>query len=735
MASVTLRLRSWSLLTILSVVGLVAASLSMLLMWQFHLSTERIRDLSADSLNTRLVDQLREYGTQVGVELAADLVQPIVALDLQSMREILDAAAAHPSIDSAVAFDSSGRVVADGSATVPNFGRSLLNADPSTSITTYRMTSSELQIDLPVGQFGQRMGGLRLGLSLTPILAETLELDEQLDAVIARGQRLNLLHVAATCGLFLICAFWIVFLVGRNVVTPIRRIASYASAVGLGQYDLPLPLARSDELGDLARSLKEMSGNLQISTGEVHYLAYHDSLTRLPNRAQLKQSLRQAIARGERADHSVALLFIDLDDFKRVNDTLGHEAGDTLLQEFALRLRSCLRTGDEFDNQLDAEPRETIARLGGDEFTVVLNTVRESSDAGAVAKRILAVLKEPFVLSGQEVVIGASIGITTFPEDGGDVDTMLRNADIAMYQAKERGKNHFEFYNDSMHRMATERLSLEMDLRHAIEYEQMRVLYQPIVDTHTQALLGIEAQVRWIHPELGSVLPSVFVPLAEQTGYIVQLDQWLIGRVCADMAELDELGYDDFSMSASLASVHFRNQTIVPTLIEGLNRHHIDAARLTVTISEKTMMRNFERSSELLEQMRERGVHAWITDFGSGHTPLRFMSRMVVAGLKIDSDYVGAIARGEDASSLVSTVIAMAHSLELTVTATGVENTRQLDILREVGCDFVQGSLFVRPMLLADLVAYFAQQAREPERAGQTGTFGPLPFNKPKRVR
>ncbi|MFK8016582.1 MAG: putative bifunctional diguanylate cyclase/phosphodiesterase [Gammaproteobacteria bacterium] len=730
-----LRLRSWSLLTSLSTIGLVVASLSVLLLWQFDQSTERIRYLSAGSLETQLVDQLRDYGTQMGSNLATEVAAPLTALDMQALRDLLRTAAQQPNVKSIEVFDQAGALVADGSMTVPRFGRILRDVDTAATSIGYRQDSDELQVDVPVEQFGVRIGGVRVSFSLTSILGKTRKLDGELDAIIDQGKRFSLMHVAVTCGIFLLLAYWFAVLVGRNLVTPIRRLAAYASAVGLGQYDMPLPTTRTDELGDLARSLREMSENLQITTGEVNYLAYHDSLTRLPNRAQLKQSLRQSIARGERGGHSVALLFIDLDDFKRVNDTLGHEAGDTLLKEFALRLRHCLRSGDEFDPQVDGQPRETIARLGGDEFTVVLNNVRESSDAGMVAKRILAVLRDPFVLSGQEVVIGASIGVTTFPEDGHDVDTLLRNADVAMYQAKERGKNHFEFYNDSMHRMATERLSLETDLRHAIEYEQMRILYQPVLDTKTRALVGVDAHLRWIHPALGNILPTVFGPLAEQTGFIVRLDEWVLDRACADIAELSALGYDDFAVGVGVSSLHFRDQSIAPSLIEALNRHRVDAGRVALSVSEKTMMRNFERSSELLSGLRERGVRSWVSEFGSGHSPLRFLSRMPVTGVRIDSEYISALARGDDERALVSSVIAMAQSLNLRVTATGVENTEQMAVLTEVGCDNVQGSLFARPMLLADLVTYLAQHSRVADATEQTGTFGPLPFSKPKRAR
>lgn len=736
-----LRLQSRYLFTILTLVLLVVCSLSMLLMWQFHNSTERIRDLSSESLQTKLVDRLHDYGVEVGESLASNLAEPLAALDMYAMQQLIGVTLARENISHVLVYNTDGQVVHDGSVANASYAQELASfatSDDSLSGRA-RMQDGILHLDSPITLDETEIGGVRIGLSLGPIAVQTREVHDRLDGVIHEGTRRNWINVAATTGLFVFLSMLLALYISRGLVLPIRRLAAYASAVGLGNYQASLPTSRTDELGDLARSLHEMSQNLQVTTGEVHYLAYHDSLTRLPNRAQLKQALRQAISRGERVTQSVALLFIDLDDFKRVNDTLGHEAGDQLLTEFALRLRQCLRTGDQLesdgDDEAPAQPTEMIARLGGDEFTVVLESVRESADAAIVAGRILGLLKEPFLLGGQEVVIGASIGITTFPEDGADVDTLLRNADVAMYQAKERGKNHFEFYNDSMHRMATERLSLETDLRHAIEYDQIRLLYQPVLDARTNEIVGIEARVRWIHPALGGILPAVFVPLAEQTGYIVELDEWVINRACADLALLREHGFSNFTLAVKLASVHFRDQSISQTLLRALQTNELDAQRLALEINEKTIMRNFPRASAMLTDLRGRGVEVWIDEFGSGHSPLSVLPKMPVNGLKIDSDYIAQITTGSHERAIVSTIVAMAHSLNLRVISEGVENQEQIEILREIGCDYVQGSLFVRPMLLDDLVTYLERGATGAARVNQTGTFGPMAIPSPGALR
>lgn len=723
-----LRLQSRYLLTIVTLVMLVVVSLSVLLMWQFHQSTDRIRELSSASLHGKLEDKLRDRGQVVSDFLAADITQPLAQLDMAEMYRLLRSAHEIGDIQHAYVYDQDRRIVHDGTRTIDSYGVSVDelsagNPDPTDSLV--------IEFDAPVVVGDKTIGGVRLAMSVAPIASETQAMDEGLTALIAQGKRRNWANVAGTTGLFLVLSMIVALLIARGLVLPIRRLAAYASAVGHGNYEEPLAIRRSDELGDLARSLREMSQNLQVTTGEVHYLAYHDSLTRLPNRAQLKQSLRQAIARAKRKQHSVALLFIDLDDFKRVNDTLGHEAGDTLLKEFAVRLRECLRGGDQLEPETDDTPNEMIARLGGDEFTVVLESIRESADAGLVATRILNLLREPYVLGGQEVVIGGSIGVTTYPEDGIDVDTLLRNADVAMYQAKERGKNNFEFYNDSMHRMATERLSLETDLRHAIEYDQMRLLYQPVLDAESNEICGIEAQVRWIHPALGGILPSVFMPLAEQTGYIVDLDEWVINRACADLAQLKQLGHAGFHMGINLTSVHFRDHSISNTILQALETNGLDPQRVVLEINEKTIMRNFARASAILSELRGRGMSVWIDEFGSGHSPLNHLTKMPVNGVKIARDYVGQMTDGDHEKAIISTIVAMAHSLNLVVTAEGVENQDQIDLLRQIKCDFVQGSLFMRPMLLDDLVTYLERSGHDKEQLEQTGTFSMIPLPRP----
>ncbi|MEO1573612.1 MAG: EAL domain-containing protein [Pseudomonadota bacterium] len=729
-----LGLRSRSVVLVTGVVTLAVALASVLLIWQFNESTNRIRDLSTASLRAGLTDSLRDEAIAMLRDQAKRSVDAVVEGRKAALLPAVERLARDTTTLSASWWSADGTLLAHAGEPTPG-------APPPRIDGTLRTTSRTGQsgdvliITAPVMHKGVTVGALRGRYSLDAVERQAVQLDARLSEVIGVGKQLNWTHVLTASGLSLAFALVLALLVARQLILPIRRLADYAAAVGLGHHSAPLPVERTDELGDLARSLRDMSDNLQETTGEVHYLAYHDSLTQLPNRAQLKQSLRQAIGRGEREEHSVALLFIDLDDFKRVNDTLGHEAGDELLREVALRLRACLREGDEVpvgprDSNDAIEPRETIARLGGDEFTVVLNNVRESGDTAAVAQRILDALREPFVLGGQEVVVGASIGITTFPEDGADVDALLRNADVAMYQAKSRGKNHFEFYNDSMHRMATERLSLETDLRHAIDYEQMRVLYQPIVEAQSRQLVGIDAQVRWIHPALGTILPDVFLPLAEQSGFIVPMDRWLIDQVCADLAALDELGHHHVDVAASLGSVHFRDHAIGESVVSALNRHRVDPSRLALAIREKTLMQNEQSASAMLAALRERGVHAWIDDFGNGHSPLRVLPRLAMDGVRMNSQHVNAQSRDADTKAIIATIVAMAHTLNLKVTATGVETAEQLELLREVGCDYAQGSLIVRPMLLADLVTWLSRQGAE--ATAQTGTSATVPFPGPR---
>ncbi|MFK8029039.1 MAG: EAL domain-containing protein [Gammaproteobacteria bacterium] len=701
--------------------------MSTMLMVFFGQSTSRISELSAQRMEKTLTERLEMRGSSIATNLAESIAPAVAVLDMQAIQVSLQATLENNDVEFVYVYDANGNIIHDGEQTIPSYGQSL-NAvvkglagfdigSPVSRGNGYLVVSTPVGKELGIG------AGLAVGLSMASVAAETETIVYNTRELIKSDQARQLYGVSVTTGILLVITSILALLLARKLVQPIRQLAEYADEVGKGNYDAVLPIDRSDELGDLAKSLREMSDNLQVTSGEVHYLAYHDSLTKLPNRAQLKDALQRAVARAKRSATSAALLFIDLDDFKRVNDTLGHDAGDTLLKEFAVRLADSIRIEDQIAAASDEENSDVIARLGGDEFTVVLDSITQPSDVVVIAQRILTALKEPFVIAGQEVVVGASIGVTTYPEDGSDTETLLRNADVAMYQAKERGKNQFEFYNDSMHRMATERLSLEADLRHALRYEQMRLVYQPVLDLARNEVVAIDSKVRWMHPALGVIHPDVFLPLAEQTGFIVELDEWVVESVCRDLRMLQNRGYTSHKIAAKLSSVHFREQSISEVVSRALLKNGVAPESLSLKVDEKTIMRNFPRASEILTELRDSGVDIVVDAFGSGHSPLNYLTKLPVDSVKIAHEYIRQIDQGEHEKAIVAIIVAMAHSLNMKVIADGVESQQQMELVKGIACDMVQGSYYARPMLRDDLITYLEKHINGRNEFVKTGSY------------
>jgi diguanylate cyclase (GGDEF)-like protein/PAS domain S-box-containing protein len=427
---------------------------------------------------------------------------------------------------------------------------------------------------------------------------------------------------------------------------------------------------------------------------QIEFHAYHDVLTHLPNRKLFTDRLMQNITRAKRYGRgAVAVMFVDLDHFKTINDTLGHEAGDELLLEMSRRLRDCVRDDD------------TVARLGGDEFTIILAELRHPEDAAGVAEKIILAVQEPMTIAGTTLEISASIGISLFPEDGVDPETLLRNADSAMYRAKESGRNTYQLCTEDMKRRAHERLSLETRLRKAISGGQLTLHYQPQIQLATGKVIGIEALVRWNDPERGLIHPSAFIPLAEETRLILPLGDWVLHTACRQMREWRDRGLDIPHVSVNLSARQFQHAEIVERVRSVLHETGLEASALDLEITETTAMQNAETTVEVLHALRALGVSVSIDDFGTGYSSLNYLKRFPITCVKIDRVFVRDLATNDGDAAIVSAVIAIARSLRLRVTAEGVENAEQLAFLRRRKCDAAQGYLFSRPVAAESLPA------------------------------
>ena len=442
----------------------------------------------------------------------------------------------------------------------------------------------------------------------------------------------------------------------------------------------------------------------------LRFVASHDPLTGLFNRSMFNERLQQALAQAGRFERSLALLFIDLDGFKVINDTVGHNAGDALLAELATRLRTTLREGD------------VIGRMGGDEFVVLIEEFVEAAQVAEVAKKVLETLARPFQLQGRECEVTASLGISLYPEDGKDAQTLLKSADIAMYLVKQQGKNSFRFYAPQMNVHLVERLSLESALRRAIDRGELLLLYQPKVGVRDGQMSGVEALVRWQHPTQGMISPSEFVPVAEDAGLMAAIGEWVLHTACRQLRAWREQGLPSLRMAVNISPRQFSQDSLIQVVREALHHMAVDPSRLELEIREEMVLRNPERAIRLLAQFRELGVRLVIDDFGTGYSSLNYLKRLRVDSVKIDRSLILDLPSNADAMALTRGVVAMAHSLGIAVTAEGVETREQWEVLNQLGCEEMQGNYFSAPVM-GDLVAGIA---RDPAAAGKRASVRPL---------
>jgi diguanylate cyclase (GGDEF)-like protein len=420
---------------------------------------------------------------------------------------------------------------------------------------------------------------------------------------------------------------------------------------------------------------------------QLEHQANYDGLTGLPNRNLLLDRLRQAVF-AQRQVRSIAVVFIDLDHFKFINDSLGHNAGDRLLQQMAERLRSVVRDGD------------TVSRLGGDEFILILNDQQNEEVMFRAMQRIISKVSEPVSIDGRELVVTCSAGVSLHPQDGPDIETLIKNADAAMYRAKEHGRNNFQFYTAEMNRLVNERLALESSLRRALERNELLLHYQPKLNLKSGAIVGAEALVRWQHPERGLMYPERFIPLAEETGLIVQIGEWVLRTACAQNRAWQDAGLPPITVSVNLSARQFRQEALITTVSKILSDTGLRADHLEMELTESIVMHNAEAAIAILKGLKALGVQLSVDDFGTGYSSLSYLKNLPIGILKIDRAFVRDISArtGHGDGLLAQAIISLGHSLNLKVVAEGVENEEQLKFLKAHRCDEVQGYYFSRPV-------------------------------------
>jgi diguanylate cyclase (GGDEF)-like protein/PAS domain S-box-containing protein len=449
---------------------------------------------------------------------------------------------------------------------------------------------------------------------------------------------------------------------------------------------------------DDAGSALKMLGVLQDITARkeseerTRFLADHDELTGLPNRSLFKQSLAQAVQRAERGGKFLSVLFLDLDRFKNINDSLGHETGDQVLRAVAERLTGCVRQVD------------VVARFGGDEFAVLVEGLTAEDQAGAVARKIVDALAKPLVLAGRQYRPGASIGISTYPSDGRDVLSLQKNADIAMYRAKEEGRGTFQFYSEQLNTHSIQRLEFESNLNGALNNKEFVLYYQPKIELASGRIAGVEALIRWVSPQFGFVPPADFIAIAEETGLIVPMGRWVVQTACVQNHAWQKGGLPPLRIAVNISARQMADKGLVEFIVDTMTRTGLTAESLELEITESAVMSNQDHAEKVLNQLKALGFHLTMDDFGTGYSSLAYLKRFPFDSVKIDQSFVRGIPASRDDCAIVEAIIAMAHSLELKVVAEGVETQEQSEFLRELGCDQIQGYVFSKPIPSAEIV-------------------------------
>lgn len=502
------------------------------------------------------------------------------------------------------------------------------------------------------------------------------------------------------------------------------ELRRYRTAVGIDRELLSLKVeAQGSMLTERDQQLDEARTEVSKTRDDLHRMAYYDSLTGLPNRRLFTEQLNMLLQLCLREDKLLGLMFIDLDNFKRINDSLGHAAGDLLLREVSIRLANCTRTSDLLGHFVQTHIRVEVSRLGGDEFTIVMNNLHNPEEASLVAERVLKSLSTPMNIDGHEIFVTPSVGIAIGPRDGQDVDSLVRAADTAMYEAKAAGKNNYVFYSDTMDTSNIRRLQFEADLRKAIEREELLLHYQPMVSIETGSVVGLEALLRWKHPELGMVNPGEFIALAEELGLILEFGEWTLSEVCRTVNRLQSEDYDLPRVNINVSTIAV-SRSFVERVRTIISSSEVDPSKIELELTESVLMEADASSIESLHALKQLGVSLSIDDFGTGYSSLSYLSHFPLDALKIDRSFVQDFDKGTNNRKLVEAIASLAKSLDLRVTAEGVETPEQLNMLRELDVDVIQGYLFSKPVDVAR-VPFILQEGHFSAQVSKAGYVPP----------
>lgn len=691
--------------------AILAASALMVLFWmrqqEVQATVERLSRQASDQV---LDGNLRRRAEGTTEQLAKALVNPLYYFDLDAVGDLAKGALRQPGVRYVLVYDADGNVLHDGTPDIPTYGRRMDDALAFEAIGARelhaQMTRDLLDVSAPIMIGGSRLGGVRVGFDRTEGRDFQQVAMGQLKQQIRDLGNRQLVAILLLSAALLALGGVVLALIQRTMVRPISHLADSARAIEAGHFDTEMPVSRrKDELGDLVRAFGRMSQSVARHDREIRRMAYTDALTGLANRLAFREMLDARLMQLKGAGRELALLFADADDFKRINDTLGHDAGDEVLLQFAHRISATVAEIGGVDAR--------VARFGGDEFVILVEDGDVRAVATLLAERLVEVLSEPLVVQGRQVFLGTSVGVTLFPDDADGATALLKNGDIAMYQAKVAGKNCYRFYSRAMNEAVERRVHLENELRGAWDRGELRLVYQPVYRLSDQRLVGAEALLRWRHHEQGVIAPSVFIDVAEQSGLIDTIGPQVMRAACGDAMRWElARGADTppLFVSVNVSPRQLRSGDLARMVEASLRDAGLAPDQLHIELTETAVISDEAHASQLLTRLRALGVKVWLDDFGTGFSGLSHLRRVPVDGVKIDRSFVADVLRDPDDLALTTAIIAMAHSLGITVVAEGVEKEGQYALLRERRCDLAQGYWLGHPLEMEQFLALVADE-------------------------
>ncbi|MGF1731718.1 EAL domain-containing protein [Photobacterium kasasachensis] len=665
-------------------------------------SSKEVLEDTTKLTSQTLMKQLYERANHSLRYFSEALVNPLYMYDLESTYRLLNPALSSKKVDAIVVFDDNGKIFHEAERKITSYGALFERTDVLNVVLTEQRdysneTKLHYELATPIFLGDKLLGGLFLQFSLTSIHGD-INNSRQLisDFTQLKLMQIQVITVVSVLFVCLMSLSLSVFLT-RSITGPISDLVDHVKRMSQGDFSRLNKVSSSDEVGILANSFNDLSVKLQLRTKEMEFLAYHDPLTKLPNREYFLQLLNALIRKRKAHFSPLFVMFIDLDEFKNTNDTFGHPVGDALLRQVSERIITSLRRTD-FNSEC-SESQAILARVGGDEFLLCLPQLANDSEASTVAKRLIKLIKRPITIEGKELFINASVGISSFSASSDTGNDLIKNADIAMYEAKAKGKGTFSHFNAEMNNRLEHRSLIETELRKAqTALEQFEIWLQPQIDLNSGRVVGAEALIRWRHPKLGLIHPDEFIYIAESTGLIIPIGDWLIESVCQHLVDWSADLPPKFHIAINISAKQLYRQNTCEKIVEMLDKHNLAADRLHVEVTESLLIKNERKAQQYLKSLSDAGVQVWLDDFGTGYSSLKYLRQFSFDGVKIDRDFIRDIDTDTYDQALSGAIISMANDLGMSVVAEGIETATQEAFLKTKSCNIGQGYYYSKPL-------------------------------------